>query len=106
MIYLKNIEGSQVLRIPKNGRYTLGNLTFAVKSQLTNSEFTQLVEDCEISDLYYTIELIKMNTLMHGEYEYTLTDEIGELSSGLLVIGDSETPMEYIKETTYEQYTE
>jgi hypothetical protein len=41
-----------------------------------------------------------------GEYDYTLSDEVGVLSTGLLVIGDYEIPTEYNKELTYEQYTE
>ena len=41
-----------------------------------------------------------------GEYEYTLSDEVGVLSTGLLVVGDLEIPTEYNKEIAYEQYTE
>jgi hypothetical protein len=39
-----------------------------------------------------------------GEYRYSFSDEIGELSTGLLVIGDLQNPIEYINETEYEQY--
>jgi hypothetical protein len=44
--------------------------------------------------------------IVSGEYEYTLSDEVGVLSTGLLVIGDLELSTEYNNEIAYEQYTE
>ena len=44
--------------------------------------------------------------IMSGEYEYTLSDEVGVLSTGLLIIGEKEMLTEYNNEITYEQYAE
>jgi hypothetical protein len=56
--------------------------------------------------LYYKMMIALPDKIMKGEYEYTLSDEVGVLSTGLLVIGDLEIPTEYNKEIAYEQYTE
>jgi hypothetical protein len=62
------------------------------------------VEDVKTSVGYYVIEVALKSNVPAGEYEYSLSDAQGVLSSGLLVIGDMSAPREYDNTIIYEQY--
>lgn len=104
MIYLKNTTDLQMLYIPKEGRRALGNISLKAFSTINQYEFTIEAAEENTSLLYHKALVELQDNIPSGEYEYTLSDEVGELSNGLLVIGDLENPMEYNKVTEYEQY--
>lgn len=93
-----------MLYIPKEGRDARGNVSFKAYSTINQSGFSFVAVDEENSILYHKVLVELGKNVQPGEYEYTLSDEMGMLSSGLLVVGDLESPMEYITEIEYEQY--
>ena len=95
-----------MLFIPKEGRKAIGKVQFKAFSTINQSGFSFTAIDEETSLLYHKIWVRLADSVQSGEYKYSLTDEIGELSAGLLVIGDLQNPFEYINETEYEQYEE
>ena len=95
-----------MLFIPKDGRGANGKVQLKAVSTINQSEFSFSALDEDTSLLYHKIWVRLPESVQPGEYRYSLTDEIGELSSGLLVIGDLQNPIEYINETEYEQYEE
>ena len=106
MIYLRHTTEMQMLYIPKMERSAAGNVEMKAFSTINQSGFSFTAVDEETSLLYHKV-LIELDAdVQPGEYEYSFSDEVGELSTGVLVIGDLESPIEYIKETEYEQYEE
>lgn len=104
MIYLKNTTDLQMLYVPKLGRRASGNVELYAVSTINNSVLSVNAIDEDNSLLYHKM-LVELDPgVQLGEYEYLLTDEIGELSSGILVIGELDSPVEYVNETEYEQY--
>ena len=95
-----------MMHIPKNGRDAKGDVFFKAFSTINQFGFSFYAAEENSSLLYHKVLVELTEDVPSGEYEYTLFDGIGELSTGLLVIGDLDNPMEYNKETTYEQYTE
>ena len=107
MIYLKHTTDLQMMHIPKDGRDVNGDVVFKAFSTINQFGFSFDVAAEEDTSLLYHKVLVELNEdIPSGEYEYTLSDEVGVLSTGLLVVGDLDNPMEYNKVTTYEQYTE
>lgn len=106
MIYLKHTTDLQLLCVPKTERNALADVTLRIKCTSTCREVTIESSEGNSSLLYYKMMIALPDDVVKGEYEYTLSDEVGVLSTGLLVIGDLENPTEYNKEITYEQYTE
>lgn len=106
MIYLNNTIKEQEIFIPKTIDREVWKVSLQIKSTISSDNFSidGVVDNC--SALYYSMMVALSEKIMSGEYEYTLSDEVGVLSTGLLVIGDLENPTEYNKEITYEQYTE
>lgn len=104
MIYLKHTTELQMLYIPKMGRNATGNVQMAAFSTINQSGFSFTAVDEETSLLYHKVLVELAENVQPGEYRYSFSDEVGELSSGILVIGDLANPFEYIKETEYEQY--
>ena len=106
MIYLKHTTDLQMMYIPKDGRDAKGDVSFKAFSTINQFEFSFEAAEEDSSLLYHKVLVELKEDIPSGEYEYTLSDEVGILSTGLLVVGDLDNPMEYNKETTYEQYTE
>lgn len=102
MIYLKNISTPQEIFIPKN-REMDGELVFTLKNTINQSINMQDVNDFSLMSLYYKIFVVFPAGLPSGEYEYTLSDNAGVLSTGLLIVGDSLSPTDYSKVIQYEQ---
>ena len=103
MIYLKNISTPQVMFIPRCMEAN-GGLVLSLKSTI-NQSVTQLnVIDAAISDLYFKVSVKLPADVCSGEYEYALSDNNGELSTGLLNVVESTSPKEYNKVIQYEQY--
>lgn len=92
--------------IPRNGGNPDGDLVFTAKSTIDLATMVnQEVIDLGTSDQYFNLAITLPAGLPNGEYEYTLTDGVSVLSTGLLVIGESAFPSQYNKDITYEQYT-
>lgn len=106
MVYLKHTTDIQMMYIPKNGRDAKGNVFFQAYSTINLFGFSFEAAEEDFSLLYHKVLVELTDNVPAGEYEYTLSDEVGVLSTGLLVIGDLENPIEYNKVTEYEQYTE
>lgn len=106
MIYLRHTTDLQRLYIPKDGRDAQGCVLLKAISTVNQFEFSfYAAEENDFVHYHHLIVELAEN-IPSGEYEYTLSDEDGVLSTGLLVIGDLEIPTEYNKEIAYEQYTE
>ena len=104
MVYLKHITDIQMMYIPKEGRNAKGDVFFKAWSTINQFGFSFDAAEENSSLLYHKVLVELKDNIPAGEYEYTLSDEVGELSTGLLVIGDLENPIEYNKVTEYEQY--
>lgn len=103
MIYLSNTSGSQSVMIPKD-RESIGTMVFSAQSTMNLTSFDREVVNIGSSALYFNISFLLEDGIPAGEYEYTLTDDEGLLSSGVMVVGDLSIPVEYNNEVTYEQY--
>ena len=106
MIYLKHTTDLQMMYIPKDGRDANGDVSFNAFSTINQFGFSFDAAEENSSLLYHKVLVELKQDIPSGEYEYTLSDEVGVLSTGLLVIGDLASPTEYNKEIVYEQYTE
>jgi hypothetical protein len=95
-----------MLYIPKVGRDAMEDVTLLIKGTSTLLEVIMEMSDGNSSALYHKMMITLPDSITAGEYEYSLSDNAGVLSTGLLVIGDLEIPTEYNKEIAYEQYTE
>lgn len=93
-----------MMYIPKEGRNAKGDVFFKAWSTINQFGFSFDAAEENSSRLYHKVLVELKDNIPAGEYEYTLSDEVGELSTGLLVIGDLENPIEYNKVTEYEQY--
>lgn len=82
---------------------TNGGLVLAVKSAINQSVIQLNVIDVATSDLYFKISVMLPADMPSGEYEYVLSDYMGELSTGLLIVGELSSPTEYKKVIQYEQ---
>ena len=92
--------------IPKMDRTAMGDVTLQIKGTSTLSEVTMESSEGDSSSLYHKMMIALPEDVTRGEYEYTLSDIVGVLSTGLLVVGNLDDSIEYNKVTTYEQYTE
>ena len=107
MIYLKKTTEEQVVLIPNPmGRREAWEVMLHLKSTI-NSDIISIKGIVDNSSYpYYPLMIRLSEGIMSGEHEYTLSDEVGVLSTGLLIIGEKEMLTEYNKEITYEQYAE
>ena len=104
MIYLRHTTDLQMLYIPKEGRNATGNVLFNAIGTINQSVFSFSAVDEDTSLLYHKVLVELPQRVQPGEYKYVFSDEVGKLSSGILVIGDLQNPVEYTNETEYEQY--
>lgn len=107
MIYLKNTTERQTLYIPRTSRareLSGNDLFFTAISRMHSERIYFFCEDDMTSAIYHKMEVELPENIESGEYDYNLDDAFGELSCGLLVIGDIDTPIEYDNTIEYEQY--
>lgn len=78
-------------------------MVLSLKSIINQSVFRLNVIDAAISDLYFRVSVMLPSDFPSGEYEYVLSDNTGELSTGLLIVGELSSPKEYKKVIQYEQ---
>ena len=103
MIYLKNISTPQVLYVPKCREHN-GDLMFSIKSTINQLVAGMSVVDELGNGLYFKLEIMLPKGIESGEYEYYLTDDVGVLSEGILVVGEFLSSKEYEKVIQYEHY--
>lgn len=104
MIYLNNTTEKQTLYIPRMRELSGGDLFFKAKSRMESQELNLHCEDDMTSILYHKIAVTLPENIAEGEYDYILGNGLGELSCGLLVIGELDKPFEYDNTIEYEQY--
>lgn len=105
MVYLNNTSEVQVMYIPMSVRDAMGKVFFKAFSTGSLQGFSFHAREYD-SSAHYHMVTIELPQIADGEYEYTLSDEMGVLSTGLLVIGGLSKPVEYNNEIRYEQYAE
>ena len=104
MIYLKNISDAQILMIPRNGGIVTGEMSLVMRNTTDQQETTLSVTDLNTSGLYYNLAVALPEGLADGEYQYTLKDSNIQVSCGLLYIGNLQSPIQYERTITYQQY--
>ena len=104
MIYLKNISDAQILMIPRNGEIVTGEMSLVMRNTTDQQETTLSVTDLNTSGLYYNLAVALPEEIADGEYQYTLKDSNIQVSCGLLYIGDPQSPSQYERTITYQQY--
>ena len=104
MIYLMNISDAQILMIPKNGGIVTGKMSLVMRNTTDQQETTLSVTDLNTSGLYFNLAVALAEGLADGEYQYTLKDGNIQVSCGLLYIGDMQSPSQYERTITYQQY--
>lgn len=104
MIYLKNISDAQILMIPKNGGIVSGEMSLVLRNTTDQQENTLSVTDMSTSGLYFHLAVALPEGIADGEYQYTLKDGNIQVSCGLLYIGDLQSPSQYERTITYQQY--
>lgn len=104
MIYLENTTAAQPLFIPRSKAETIGRLTLKMRSTV-GLEIVVDAEalDLDTSELYYRVAVALPEGAADGEYEYTLTDDTGVLSTGIAYVGQLARPEETDNEIRYEQ---
>ena len=104
MIYLTNISDAQILMIPKNGGIVTGEMSLVMRNTTDQQETTLSVTDLNTSGLYFNLAVALPEGIADGEYQYTLKDGNIQVSCGLLYIGDLQSPSQYERTITYQQY--
>ena len=104
MIYLKNISYAQSLMIPRNGGIVTGEMSLVLRNTTDQQETTLSVTDMNTSGLYFNLAVALPEGLADGEYQYTLKDGNIQVSCGLLYVGDMQSPSQYERTITYQQY--
>ena len=104
MIYLTNISDAQILMIPKNGGIVTGEMSLVLRNTTDQQETTLSVTDMNTSGLYFNLAVALPEGLADGEYQYTLKDGNIQVSCGLLYVGDMQSPSQYERTITYQQY--
>lgn len=93
MIYLENISEMQRVLIPKGRELASGKVIFKIHNLYYDGE-------CKVnlnreSLLYYDLSVTPPENILPGEYEYSLSDNSGVLSSGVFVISGKSERIEY-----------
>ena len=104
MIYLKNIPDAQILMIPRNGGIVTGEMSLVMRNTTDQQETTLSMTDLNTSGLYFNLAVALPEGIADGEYQYTLKDGNIQVSCGLLYIGDLQSPSQYERTITYQQY--
>ena len=104
MIYLDKTEQAQVLFIPRNKQGTNGGLVLKCKSSINQQAWESKVIDLQTSTYYYRVSFVVPAEAPQGEYQYTLSDDEGVLSKGILIIGENQKIIQYEKSAEYKQY--
>lgn len=104
MIYLEQSHDAQPLFIPKS-RDAVGDLRLTLRGTVSLA----LAVDAETIDLatsglYFRVAVTLPEGAPAGEYEYTLADDCGALSTGIVAVGGVSGARQYDNTIEYEQY--
>lgn len=105
MIYVSNTGDVQIISVPRSFHRPNG-LTYDLKvSQADKAIYATNLKDLGGSWLYYNFQIELPDDLASGEYDYTLTDESGEVMSAGIMVVEWERPDlgETVKFVEYEQ---
>lgn len=105
MIYLAHTTEEQEVFIPKCKRNSEGSVFLKLVGTISHAGMKGEVELIEETPLYYQIKMILASEIEPGEYEYEFYDMLDVLSSGILVVVESNNAVEYNKTIEYEQYS-
>lgn len=103
MIYLNTISTRGKIYVPKN-REIDGELTFVVKGTINQSVWTITELNEDVFANYILLDFALPSDIERGEYEYSLMDNSGVISTGLLMAEGVSEMREHYKAIQYEQY--
>ena len=103
MIYLKRSAETQYICIPKS-KDACGELMLTLQNKVSNKAYFFTSVDGNSSRLYHMMMITLSDGMECGEYDYSLVDASGLLSSGIMMVGDKENLREYNNTIEYEQY--
>ena len=105
MIYLENTTEAQPLFVPRSRADVVGELVLKVRSTVGLETVVDVEAiDLNTSNLYYRLAVVLPEGVAQGEYEYTLSDDTGALSTGIIYVGELSRPTQHDTTITYEQY--
>lgn len=104
MIYLSHTTEEQEVFIPKSKRNSEGSVFLKLVGTISHVGMMGEVELLEDAPLYYRIKVELNSEIAPGEYEYEISDMHDVLSSGILVVVESNNAVEYNKTIEYEQF--
>lgn len=104
MIYLKNIHEAQTTFIPRNGDDVSDAMTLVLRNTIDQEKTIIPLTDASSFGGYFEVSLTLPEDIEDGEHQYTLFSDGNEVSNGLIIIGDLDSPDEYAAEITYRQY--
>ncbi|MBR1575856.1 MAG: hypothetical protein IJ654_05330 [Bacteroidales bacterium] len=104
MVYLANTTEAQPLFVPRSRAEVVGDLMLTLRSTVGLAIVVDTdAIDLNTSALYYRIAVALPGGLAEGEYEYTLSDAAGVLSTGIAYVGELDQPTETDNAIIYEQ---
>ena len=105
MIYLENTTDAQPLFVPRSRADVVGDLVLKVRSTVGLETVVDVEAiDLNTSNLYYRMAVVLPEGVAQGEYEYSLSDDTGALSTGIIYVGELSRPTQHDTTITYEQY--
>ena len=105
MIYLEDTPGAQPLFVPRSRADVVGDLVLKIRSTVGLETVVDVdAIDLNTSALYYRLAVALPDGIAQGEYEYSLSDDTGALSTGIIYVGTLTAPTQHDTTITYEQY--
>lgn len=102
MVYLNHISELKAMYVPKC-REKVGDLILSIKNTTNLSVHKISDMECDEFGLQYLLKFHLPSDFPLGEYEYSLMDDDGLISTGILIIEDYACPKEYHTVIQYEQ---
>ena len=89
MIYIKtSTNESQSISIPKYFDDAVGDIRLRLVNNLTQQVYEIEPKSVSVVEPYFQIDFKLRQSLIDGEYNYSLIDSTGVISFGLAVVGD------------------
>lgn len=103
MIYLNHISKLKSVYVPRC-RDRVGDLKISLRNTVNQSVLVVTDIECDEFQLHYLLRFYLPDNFPYGECEYTLMDDGGVISSGILMVEDYKCPNEYHNAIQYEQF--
>lgn len=104
MIYLRKTTDPQKIFVPKDGSMESDGLVMNIRNTTDQREYTPDLTNLNSHSLFFELIVEGLGVCPLGEYEYTLANTHGLISSGLLMILEEVNVKEYTKAIQYTQY--